>query len=64
MEATEEKHSRTRTKKKHVQKQMRINQKGKIDQKKKDKHAKHKYEKVQIKKRDRQTSFFEFVEVP
>ena len=45
-------------KKKHVQKQMRINQKGKIDQKKKDKHAKHKYEKVPNKKRDRQTSFF------
>ena len=33
MEATEEKHSRTRTKK-NVQKQMRINQKGNIDQKK------------------------------
>ena len=63
MEATEEKHSRTRTKKKHVQKLMRINQKGKVDQKKKDKHAKYKYEKVHNKKRDGQT-FFEFVEVP
>ena len=36
---------------------MRINQKGKIDQKKKDKHAKHKYENVHNKKRDRQTIF-------
>ena len=53
-----EKHSRTRTKKTNVQKQIRINQKGKIDQKKKDKHAKHKYEKVHIKKRDRQNKFF------
>ena len=42
---------------------MRINQKGKIDQKKKDKHAKHKYEKVHNKK-EMDKHFFEFVEVP
>ena len=58
------KHSRTRTKKKHVQKQMRINQKGKIDQKRKDKHAKINLKKCTTKKEIDIQVIFEFVEVP